>query len=554
MGGYDNEKLYETLLELEIIDKKVLAECLKESKEKEVPLDSVLTERDLIKDDSLGKIIGDMISLPYVNLSTISIPDSVLRIIPEKAARKQQMIAYELKDNRVSVATPEPQNPQFIDFLKKKTGMIVFVCYTTSRGFEKALSLYSKNITQAFDEIIAESVADAKKATNAEPPIIKIVDTMIDYANQNEASDIHIEPLEEGTLVRFRIDGVLHDMISLPKELNPQIVTRIKIMANLRTDEHQESQDGKITYKTEEEDLDIRVSIAPITKGEKVVMRLLSEKSRQFSLADLGFSGEDLKKVEEAYRSPHGMILSTGPTGSGKTTTLYAILKLINQRDINIMTIEDPVEYQVENVNQMQVNERAGVTFADGLRSIVRQDPDVILVGEIRDNETAGIAINSAMTGHLVLSTLHTNDAATSFPRLIDMDIEPYLVASTVNVVIAQRLVRKICQKCRVSEEVPLASLDEQIRKHLPKKTTLQVYKGKGCPVCHMTGYTGRVGIFEVMEIDENIREAAVAKKSSQEIQAVAIKGGMKTMLEDGIEKVKQGITSIEELLRVTKE
>jgi len=288
-------------------------------------------------------------------------------------------------------------------------------------------------------------------------------------------------------------------------------------------------------------------------------MRILAEESRLFSLDDLGIDSQDLKKLKKAYNMPNGMILCTGPTGSGKTTTLYAVLKLINSRDKNIMTIEDPVEYQIDTINQMQVNQKTGLTFAQGLRSIVRQDPDIILVGEIRDPETADIAINSAMTGHLVLSSLHTNDAATTFPRLIDLEIEPYLVSSTVSVVIAQRLVRKICTACKVSTQMSLDTLDQQLQKsiqlHLKKKSnTFRAYTGKGCSVCHKTGYTGRIGIYEILEVSDEIRTAIIAKKSAQEIEAIAIGQGMRTMMQDGLNKVSQGITSIEELIRVTNQ
>lgn len=331
------------------------------------------------------------------------------------------------------------------------------------------------------------------------------------------------------------------------------------MLSKLRTDEHQKAQDGKLVTKIEEDNLDLRVSIVPITNGEKVVMRLLSEKSRQFSLEDLGFSETDLVKVTTAYKKPHGMILSTGPTGSGKTTSLYAILKLLNKREVNIATIEDPVEYDMDGINQIQVNEKTELTFAKGLRSIVRQDPDIILVGEIRDEETAGIAINSAMTGHLVLSTLHTNDAATSIPRLTDMNIEPFLISSTVNIIIAQRLVRKICQNCRVSYESPVKDLtknlsDASVAKHFKGEEKARLYKGQGCPTCQHTGYTGRIGVFEILEITDEIRKAIVDKKPANIIHDLAIKSGMTTMLDDGLEKTKKGLTTIEEVVRVTKE
>ena len=353
---------------------------------------------------------------------------------------------------------------------------------------------------------------------------------------------------------------MLHDVVKLPLELHGSIVTRVKVMSKLRTDEHASSQDGKLQITVSGDQLDIRVSIVPITNGEKIVMRLLSEKSRQFGLSDLGFGEMDLAKIERAYKKPYGMLLSTGPTGCGKTTTMYAVLKLLNKRDVNIMTIEDPVEYEIAGVNQIQVNEKSNLTFAKGLRSIVRQDPNIILVGEIRDEETAGIAVNSAMTGHLVLSTLHTNDAATSIPRLMDMGVEPFLVASSINVIVAQRLVRTICMKCRASEEVPkttiasLIQIPDTIVSVVYKEDSCRMYKGKGCPVCHDTGYIGRIGLFEVMEITDAVRTAITERKDAATIKAIAVKEGMSTMMMEGLGKVKEGVTTLEEVLRVTKE
>lgn len=551
---YDSRKLYAALLELAVIDEKSLSNSLAESTQQNVPLGDVLIAKDLLAEPALGILVADLLGVSYINLTEVSIPSSVLQLIPETVARAQQAIAFKQDTTHLHIATTHTGTKVLWDFLQKKTGLQVKVYYTTPRALQYAFSLYSKNITQAFDEIIAASVAATQELETAQAPVTQIVDTIIGYAEQNEASDVHIEPLEKHTLVRFRVDGILRDIVRLPLDLNEQIVTRIKVMANLRTDEHQSAQDGKITSELQGRQLDIRVSIAPITRGEKIVMRLLSEKSRHFSLSDLGLSGDDLKKVAHAYTLPNGMVLSTGPTGSGKTTTLYSMLKLINTRDVNIMTIEDPVEYQIDTINQMQVNPKAELTFAKGLRSIVRQDPDVILVGEIRDEETANIAVNSAMTGHLVLSTLHTNDAATAFPRLIDMGIEPYLAASTLKVIIGQRLVRKICPKCKVSSELTTESLDVELRRHLGKSKKITVYKGKGCAVCADSGYLGRVGIFEVLELNDEIKEAILAKKSAGEISTLAIAHGMTTMLQDGISKIKQGVTTLEEVLRVTKE
>jgi general secretion pathway protein E len=347
-------------------------------------------------------------------------------------------------------------------------------------------------------------------------------------------------------------------MLVLPVALHDQIITRIKVLSRLRTDEHLSPQDGKMRIKLDEEDLDIRVSIVPIAEGEKVVLRLLASHYRQFSLLDLGMNQKDLQKIENAFHKSYGMILSTGPTGSGKSTSIYSILKIINTRDKNITTIEDPIEYRLKGINQIQVNPKTNLTFASGLRSILRQDPNVIFVGEIRDSETAGIAVNAALTGHLVLSTLHTNDAATALPRLTDMKIEPFLVASTVNIIVAQRLVRKICEMCRSSQTMKREDLIKQlpeviIEKHFGMEESIRVYQGQGCKICHATGYVGRLGVFEILEVTKEIKKLITEKHDSDVIMRKAIEEGMTTMLDDGLDKVIRGLTTFEEVLRVTK-
>ena len=447
-----------------------------------------------------------------------------------------------------------------INFLKKKTGHEVSVNYATPLDIERAIALYNKDLRQSFDELLKEKVASAAKGgAGIEAPIREIVDLLIKYAYENRASDMHVEPEKTKSVIRFRIDGVLHDVLELPRDLHDQVVSRIKVASRLKTDEHFSAQDGKMQEKLPDEDLDIRVSVVPITNGEKAVLRLLSSRSRQFALSDLGISTRDMAKVRDGFSKPYGMVLATGPTGSGKTTTIYSILKILNTRSVNIATIEDPVEYEISGVNQIQVNPKTNLTFAAGLRSILRQDPNIIFVGEIRDSETAGIAVNSATTGHLVLSTLHTNDAATTLPRLLDMEIEPYLVASTVNVIIGQRLVRKICEKCRFSSEIDLVELEKHISKEVIKRvfgsqSRSSIYSGKGCPVCHKSGYVGRVGIFEVLVITNEIRDLIVAKADSDAIRTKAMELWMVSMLEDWLEKVQQGLTTLEEILRATKE
>ncbi|MBI2592684.1 MAG: type II/IV secretion system protein [Candidatus Colwellbacteria bacterium] len=387
--------------------------------------------------------------------------------------------------------------------------------------------------------------------------IIDLVDGLMNRAYISDASDIHIDPEEARVVVRMRIDGVLHDTFVLPKEIQPEVMTRIKVLSNLRTDEHQAAQDGRFRVTAASgESIDIRVSIVPTYYGENAVLRLLAEKSALFTLETIGFSQEDLKKVKGAIERPYGMILATGPTGSGKTTTLYAILKILNTREVSVVTIEDPIEYAVEGINQIQANPRTGLNFATGLRSILRQDPNIIMVGEIRDEETAAIAVNAALTGHLMLSTLHTNDAATTLPRLIDMKVEPFLIASTVNIAIGQRLVRTICPDCKTKKnltDIELKSITDIVPVKL-LEGKLEFYYGKGCNKCDSSGYKGRIGVHEVMTIDEEIREAIMARKNSDQIREIAIKSGMTTMLEDGFKKALAGTTTIEEVLRVVHE
>ncbi|MDP2629607.1 MAG: GspE/PulE family protein [Candidatus Harrisonbacteria bacterium] len=387
--------------------------------------------------------------------------------------------------------------------------------------------------------------------------IIKIVDMLVEEAYGSRASDIHLDPEEEDLRVRFRIDGVLHDVYAFPKELNSEIITRIKVLSGLRTDEHFATQDGRLRLKmADEKFLDVRVSIAPTYYGENCVMRLLADHSTDFTLEILGFSEENLKKIERAIAKPYGLILATGPTGSGKTTTLYMILKKLNHPDISIVTIEDPIEYSLPGVDQIQVNTKTGLLFSTGLRSILRQDPNIVMVGEIRDSETATIAVNAAMTGHLVLSTLHTNDAPTTLPRLLDLGVEPFLIASTLNIAVGQRLVRTICQDCKVKR---VLSADEikALKENIPEKllgTNKTFYTGEGCNRCGGSGFKGRIGIHEIIEVTEKVRALIMQKANADEIKKAAVEEGMTTMLEDGILKAIKGITTIEEVLRVFHE
>lgn len=552
------DQLKSLVVKTGLLDEAKFAEIEQYAKNANVSVEDALVEKDILSDEQLGVLIADFLKIPFITLSKISIPDTVFHLIPERLARKQKVIPFALDANGLKLAMVDPKNEEIQQLIAKKAGVKVLPHLATERDIYNTLRIYRTDMQKLFDDLIKREVGDKPVTAQLDIPIGKIVDTIIRYAYMDRASDIHIEPQEKVSLVRFRLDGILHDVLTLPKNLHDQMITRIKVLSRLRTDEHLAPQDGKMRMILDEEDLDLRVSILPIADGEKVVMRLLASRFRLFSLVDLGMSETDLKKVNKAFTRSYGMILSTGPTGSGKTTSIYAILKILNTREKNITTIEDPVEYRIKGVNQIQVNVKTNLTFASGLRSILRQDPNVIFVGEIRDGETAGIAVNAALTGHLVLSTLHTNDAATALPRLTDMNVEPFLVASTVNVIIAQRLIRKICEMCKtsitVAKEELLTNIPEPVlAKHFKMDQEIRVYKGNGCKVCHFTGYAGRVGVFEVLEVTNAVRKLIGDKKDADVIAAQAVADGMTSMLDDGLSKIAKGVTTIEEVLRVTK-
>lgn len=556
-----DEKIYQIISKYGLIKPDVLDTALKAAQEKKIDFISFLIDQELIKSQEIGQLIANNLHVKYVNLAKENIKPEILTQLPEIVARKQKMLIFKRDAEGTHVAMADPFDYPMVKALEKKLGDKVIPYYSTEHELESGLRFYKKSIQTEYVSNIQKNAMKAQGASREDVSVIRLVDDIINYGFMNHSSDIHIEPTEKEIVIRFRIDGLLYDIMNLPKNILDMIVTRIKILAKLRTDETRAAQDGKIVTEVEGAKLDIRVSILPIVHGEKVVMRLLSSQGKFFTLEELGMNEKDLAVVNEAVNRPYGMILSTGPTGSGKTTTLYALVKILNKRDINICTIEDPVEYSLDGVNQVQVNPATNLTFAAGLRSLLRQDPDIIMVGEIRDNETAGIAVNSAMTGHLVLSTLHTNDAATSLPRLLDMDIQPFLVASTVNVIIGQRLVRKICMKCIYSymlSEQEIADIKKEINIDKFVNTTqvkeIRLYRGKGCDSCNHTGYTGRLGIFEVLKIEENIRELIVARADSDQIAKLAIANGMMIMLEDGFTKAFSGKTTIEEIFRVTKQ
>jgi type IV pilus assembly protein PilB len=564
-----SESIKKILLDSGVIEEARLEEAARRSEEEKTDLADIVVSQGLISDEELSKLVADELGFSFVSLSKAFPGPEILSFVPEVVARKKRLVPFQKDGDGIHLAMADPTDLEIVNFIERKEGVPVIAHVASGQDVDKVLDLYGKGLADLLENFPGKN-GDAGKPFSGKSEddfsIIRSLKKIVIQAYRNRASDIHIEPRENrNSVIRFRIDGVLHDILEIPRETHPQIISRIKVMAKLRTDEHQIPQDGKIEFPLEEQDMDmdVRVSIVPVTEGEKAVLRLLAERSRQFSLANVGFSDADLKKVEEAYKKPYGMILSTGPTGCGKTTTLYAILKLLNRRQVNIMTIEDPVEYDIEGVNQIQVNPKAKLTFATGLRSILRQDPNIILVGEIRDQETAGIAVNFALTGHLVLSTLHTNDAATAIPRLIDLGIEPFLVSTTVNTIIAQRLVRKIHDACRASEEIRAEDIAKKIGWDLAEKVfsakksdpaaAIRLYRGKGCDACQQTGYQGRLGIFEVMTIDDEIREAISRNQDAGYLREISRKAGMRDMLEDGLEKVKIGITTVDEVLGVTK-
>lgn len=512
-----------------------------------------------LSDAQVGRLIAEELGYRFVDLLKTKIDHPTLHLLPEAAAISQKTVIWKRNAEGVFVATTDPDNLEFLRLLKKRFREPVMVAFATKYGITEALRGYQKDW---IDQIVAR--LEKMKVNPQDEDVVSLVQLILSAAYEQRASDIHIEPEREEAVVRFRIDGVMQERVRYPIAFHEKVVFRIKILARLRTDEHASAQDGRFELRVGPNLLNVRVSILPITHGENVVMRLLSEQFQRLRLEDLGMQEDDLERIKRAAELPHGMILATGPTGSGKTTTLYAVIHILNQPDVNVMTIEDPVEYDISGVRQIQVNPRTNLTYDAGLKSIVRQDPDVIMVGEIRDAETAGIAVNAALTGHLMLSTLHSNDAPTAFPRLAEMGVEPFLVASSVNVIIGQRLVRRICSDCLGSyqlseEEYEAVSQDSAllalIRKIGGKKdlARTQFYKGMGCTACGHTGYRGRSGLFEVLQVSESLRPLIVNKATSLDIRSLAIKEGMRTMVEDGVEKVFKGVTTIMEVLRATK-
>jgi type IV pilus assembly protein PilB len=562
--------------DIEIVEKKALADNVK--------LGAALVSAGKLKEADLKRIEAYVVGIPFVFLKNDRIDPSVLALIPEAIARTNNIVAFKKSDGQLEVAMLDVDDLPTIDFVKKKTGLKIIPCLTDEASIKAALLQYKKSLKAEFDAIIQSEAVNAKtvseryggeasekdlKAMAEDLPIVKIADTLIAHAISQSASDIHIEPGEESLVVRYRIDGILHDAMTLPKEIAPGITARIKVLASLKLDEKRLPQDGRFKISNDGENVSFRVSTLPTYYGEKTVMRILRENSHGYTLEGLGFHGEQLELIHGAMKQRSGMVLAAGPTGSGKTTTLYTMLDILNTPDVNISTVEDPIEYQMPRINQTQVKPDIGLTFANGLRTLLRQDPDIIMVGEIRDGETAGLAINAALTGHLVLSTIHTNSASGAIPRMIDMGIEPFLIVSTVKTVIAQRLVRRLTnakEQYKISDaEVKalgdLVDMDRMLEILKTEKAvekdatwkTIPFYRPKKSEESE-DGYKGRIGIHEVLSVSTAIRELILKGGSADDIDKAAKKEGMTTMLEDGIFLAVQGLTTTEEVLRVVSE
>lgn len=507
----------------------------------------------------------------FVDVTAQPIDKEILSLIPEDFARKYQVIPLTQKEGKIVVAMIDPEDLETIELIKKQTGSEITPKLTIQADLNQALDQYSGVETEVKDAMAEteniigkEKKGEVKTQELAEDaPVTRIVGSIIKRAVREKASDIHLEPAENGLGVRFRIDGILEAKVNLPKDVQASIISRVKILSGIKIDESRLPQDGRIQMTIDNRPIDFRVSSMPTAYGEKIVMRILDKSSGVLSLEQLGLRGRGFDAIEKSIHQSHGMTLVTGPTGSGKTTTLYAMIERLLSITTNIVTLEDPIEYRMPGINQSQVNAAIDYTFANGLRSILRQDPDVVMVGEIRDRDTAEMAVNAALTGHVVLSTLHTNDASGAGPRLIDMGVEPFLITSSLNSIIGQRLTRKICQKCKEETSIPEVQMKEIVAeidkmpvdiKEKRKKSKLQFFKGKGCADCHQSGYKGRLGIFEVLVIDEAIETLLLNRSTASKITETAIKNGMLTMKQDGIDKTLDGLTTIEEVLRVTKD
>ena len=576
-------KIVDLLINEGLAEETLVRKIQQEAEKANKPILAELVAQKIISDDMVAHATAVIIGVPYVELKNIRMDQEVLLKIPEEASRRVMAVSLGEKDGMLNVAMIDVTNVQVIDFISNLVGMPIKVWMTSERGLKEILEQYKGDfssveeaVNTTNDEILQEEARSDVKTITQDSPISKALQTILSFAAKSKASDIHIEPLEESMIIRCRIDGVLRKIMDLPKTVAPALVSRIKILASLKIDEHRIPQDGQFTVLVDDKEIDLRIAISPVTWGEQVVIRLLDKKGTTMQVDKMGMTGRALRSVLEGIKKPNGMILTSGPTGSGKSTTLYALIQQIKSEEINIETLEDPVEYKMGGINQIQVNVDAGLTFASGLRSILRLDPDVVMVGEIRDSETASLAVQAALTGHLVFSTLHTNSAAGILPRLLDMGIEPFLLASTLNVVIGQRLVRRLTEKRETirSTEMQTKEINSIVGKLLPSDVDKieEVAKDLGydnLPVRNVDGYTlakgistketpggytGRAGLYETIDVDEDIQKMIVNHSTAAEIMRLAREKGTVTMRQDGILKVLTGVTSIEEVNRVASD
>ena len=579
LTGDIQEKLINLLIDEGLVVKEVLRTAESESVKSSQPLLAMLTEQHIVDDELLMHAIAQVSGVPYVNLTGSLIDQNILALLPEEIAERFMAVPLAEVQNRLAVAMIDANNVQAVDYLANLLQRPLKVFMTSESGVRHVLEQYRTDLSsvdEAAEASQVEAGLDSDKEVKTivqDSPISKALSTILEYAVKSRASDIHIEPLESKLKIRCRVDGVLREIMQLPKSIEPAMVSRIKILSNLKIDEHRVPQDGQFTVRVANKEVDLRIAISPVVWGEQVVIRLLDKTGNSFDIEEMGYAGRALRTIRKGIRKPNGMVLTSGPTGSGKSTSLYALIKEIKNDTVNIVTLEDPVEYKMDGVNQIQVNADVGLTFATGLRSILRQDPDIVMVGEIRDSETANLAVQAALTGHLVFSTLHTNSAAGVLPRLLDMGVEPFLIASTVNTIIGQRLVRRVAAKRETYQSNPIETQNILTTiGHLLPKTAADVaavsqdlgykdlplagqnaytlVKGKDSPQSPH-GYSGRAGLYEAMDVSNDIQNLIVARSTSSEIQRLAVSQGMITMRQDGYLKALQGITTIEEVNRV---
>ncbi|HEX3082146.1 MAG TPA: GspE/PulE family protein [Candidatus Saccharimonadia bacterium] len=581
-------RIEELLLEGKLMSQADLETAKVDALKASKPLIAYIAEKNLVGEEDLTRVSAGAMGVPYVNLNAIVVPEDITKLVAKETAETYLAVPFGMQQGRLAVGMLDPTNIQAVDFLSRKMGRPI-TTYLASRGsIDHVLAQFHNDV--AADVASAMDVADvedhpkvetknAKEVANLvqDAPITRALNAILDYAAQSRASDIHIEPREKELKIRYRIDGILQETMTLPKSIEPALISRIKILSNLRIDEHRIPQDGQFQISSGGREIDLRIAISPVVWGEQVVIRLLDKTGTVLTLESLGFRGRAARLIGEGIHRPHGMTLSTGPTGSGKSTTLYAVVQELKDVSINIVTLEDPVEYKMDGINQIQVNGDVGLTFASGLRSILRQDPNVVLVGEIRDKETADLAVQAALTGHVVLSTIHTNSAAGVLPRMLDMGIEPFLIASTINTVIGQRLVRKLCEKCKESFETNEAqtksvrdtlgmvlpktkSEAEKVRKDvgydvlpLADEESYTMFKAVGCRECSK-GYKGRIGIYEVFSMTTNMEKLLLGRATTSEVQEQASKDGMLTMKQDGYFKALNALTTLEEVARVASD